>query len=69
VIRDTLLEQRQHMHFGIPARDLNQRRMGGKNAKYPAGAEQQQTPRPAILNSSSEAIADKVAIEQATARS
>jgi hypothetical protein len=34
-----LLEQCQQVHFGVPARDLNQRRMGGDNAKYLTGAE------------------------------
>jgi hypothetical protein len=64
-----LLEKRQQVHFGVPAGDLNQRRMGGENAEYPAGAEQHQTPRPAIMNTLSEGIADKVAVEQVTARS
>jgi hypothetical protein len=34
-----LLEKRQQVHFGVPAGDLNQRRMGGENAEYLAGAE------------------------------
>jgi hypothetical protein len=45
VIRsEALLEQRQQVHFSVPARDLNQHRMGGENAEYLAGAEKQQTP-------------------------
>ena len=36
----SLLEKRQQVHFGVPAGDLNQPRMGGENAEYLAGAEQ-----------------------------
>jgi hypothetical protein len=39
-----LLEKRQQVPFGVPECDLNQRQMGGDNAKYLTGAEQQQTP-------------------------
>jgi hypothetical protein len=54
---------------GFPSGDLNQPRMGGDNAKYITGAEQQQTPEPAIMNTLSDATAVIVAIEQVTTRS